>query len=595
MFDYCPPHADIQFVLEELAGFNTLNSLPNFSSISKEDVVAILDQAGRFGSEILSPLNQTGDQEGAKLKNGMVSTPAGFQNAYKAYQKAGWGKASANIDFGGQGLPRLITTALFEIWNSSNLSFALCNTLTDSAVTLLAKHATAELKTAWLPRLVSGDWTGAMAITEPHAGSDIGALTCRAVPDGEAFRIKGQKIFISWGDHDLTDNIVHLLLARTPDSPRGSNGISLFMVPKFLINQNGEVGERNEVRCLSIEKKLGIHASPTCLMEYGSNKGALGWLIGEKNRGLSVMFTMMNTARLAIGHQGLGIAERAFQQAKNFANSRVQGCNQRGKPATIINHPDVRRMLLSMKGQVEAMRALCYDTALSVDLSENHQDSKTRALHQRRVSLLTPIIKAWCTDRAVQIASLNIQVHGGAGYIEQTGAAQLYRDARITPIYEGTNGIQAIDLIKRRLISDEGFMMNVLIEEIRQFDGILSTVKNNQLISIRGRLAEAGAALSRATHHILNAAKINPEIADAGAVPYLFLAGTVLGGYHMARAAFIAETRLSKTKINNPKFYEAKIATALNFSEAILPKTAALEKAATSGGAVVANTRIDLI
>ena len=595
MSDYCPPYADMQFVLEELVGLETLGTLPSLAKISAEDVVEILNQAGRFGSEILSPLNQIGDQEGAKLKNGVVSTPAGFQKAYKAYQRAGWGKASAKIAFGGQGLPRLITTVLFEIWNSANLSFALCNTLTDSAVTLLTKHATPELQTIWLPRLVSGDWTGAMAITEPQAGSDVGALNCSAIPDGEVFRIKGQKNYISWGDHDLTDNIVHLLLARIPDSPHGSNGISLFLVPKFLTNQKGEVGERNEMRCLSIEKKLGIHASPTCVIEYGSNKGALGWLIGEKNRGLSAMFTMMNTARLAIGHQGLGIGERAFQQARNFANSRVQGRNQKGKLVPIINHPDVRRMLLSMKAQVEAMRALCYDTALSVDLSENHQDSKIRALHKGRVALLTPIIKAWCTDRAVEIASINIQVHGGAGYIEQTGAAQLYRDARITPIYEGTNGIQAIDLIRRRLISDDGFMMNVLIEEMRQFDGILSTVKGNELISIRGRLAESGAALSRATHQILNAAKINPENADAGAVPYLCLAGTVLGGYHMARAALIADTKLSNKKLDNPKFYEAKISTALNFSENILPKTAALEKAATSGGAVVANTRIDLI
>ena len=586
MSEYRVPNEEIRFVLEELIGLETVSTLSGLTPVSAEDVSGILDQAGKFASEILAPLNQIGDREGATLENGIVRTANGFAEAYKGYCKAGWCSSVGNPLYGGQGLPRLINTALFDIWNAANLSFALCNTLTDSAASLLNQHGTEKQRTTYLTPLLSGEWTGAMAMTESQAGSDIGALSCTAEPDGNAYRLKGQKIFISWGDHDLTDNIVYLVLARLPDAPSGSKGISLFVVPKFIPDKHGKPTARNDVHCAALEKKLGIHASPTCVMEFGPNNGAIGWLIGEPNRGLAAMFTMMNSARLAIGHEGLGIAERAYQQAKAYAAERLQGRDHNGKPLSLINLPDVRRMLLSMKARIEAMRALCYDASLSVDLAAHHPDEAVRILHQDRVALLTPIVKAWCTDGAVEATSTNIQIHGGVGYIEDTGAAQLFRDARITPIYEGTNGIQALDLVRRKLGSDEGLAMNTLLEEMRQFDGALSTSDDGAVAAIRGRFAEAGAALARTTHKVLSDLRNDTNRAEAAATPYLELAGTVLGGYYMARAALIAEENISK-KTGNTSFYQTKLATALFYAENILPKSASLAQAATFGADTV--------
>ena len=586
MSEYRLPHEEIRFVLEELIGLQKVAKLPGLTSVTIEDASAILDQAGRFASETLAPLNQIGDHEGATLENGIVRTATGFAEAYKAYSEAGWCASAGDPSYGGQGLPRLINTALFDVWNAANLAFALCNTLTDSATALLSQHGTDEQRNLYLTRLLSGEWTGAMAMTEPQAGSDVGALSCSAQPDGDTYRVKGQKIFISWGDHDLTDNIVYLVLARLPDAPSGSKGISLFVVPKFVPDKNGNPSARNDVACIALENKLGIHASPTCIMEFGANEGALGWLIGGPHRGLAAMFTMMNSARLAIGHEGLGIAERAYQQAKTYAAERLQGHDRDGKPLAIINFPDVRRMLLSMKARLEAMRALCYDAALSVDFAAHHPEEATRVLHDDRVALLTPIVKAWCTDGAVEVTSTNIQIHGGAGYIEETGAAQLFRDARITPIYEGTNGIQALDLVRRKLGSDDGLAMNALIEEMRQFDGALSTSNDGAIAAIRGRFAEASAALARTTHQLLNDLRNDPDRAEAAATPYLELAGTVLGGYYMARSALIAEENISM-KTGNTKFYQAKLATALFYAESILPKSTALARAATGGADTV--------
>ena len=582
MLEYRLPDEEIRFVLEELIGLETVSALPGLTPVTAEDISGILDQAGKFASEILAPLNQVGDREGATLENGIVRTASGFAEAYKSYCKAGWCASAGNPVYGGQGLPRLINTALFDVWNAANLSFALCNTLTDSAASLLNQHGTKEQRSTYLTPLLSGEWTGAMAMTEPQAGSDIGALSCAAEPDGDAYRLKGHKVFISWGDHNLTENIVYLVLARLPDSPSGSKGISLFLVPKFIPNKLGKPTTRNDVHCVSLEGKLGIHASPTCVMEFGTNDGAKGWLVGEPNRGLAAMFTMMNSARLAIGHEGLGISERAYQQAKSYAIERLQGEDHDGNPSPLINFPDVRRMLLSMKARIEAMRALCYDAGLSVDLAAHHPDVAIRILHKDRVGLLTPIVKAWCTDGAVEVTSTNIQIHGGIGYIEDTGAAQLFRDARITPIYEGTNGIQALDLVRRKLGRDEGLAMNTLLEEMRQFDGALSISDDGAIAAIRGRLAEAGAALARTTHKLLSDLRNDTNRAEAAATPYLELSGTVLGGYYMARAALIAEEKISK-KIGNTSFYKTKLATALFYAENILPKSAALAQASIFG------------
>ena len=476
MTAYTPPIRDIRFTLEEIVGLDRLAALPGCEDITADDIAAILDQAGKFAAEELAPLNRVGDTEGSRLANGAVVTPTGFREAYHAFCEGGWGGISAEEEFGGMALPRLVSTAVWELWNSANMAFSLCPLLTDGAVTLLAEHGTAEQKTTYLPKMVSGEWTGAMVITEPQAGSNVGAMTTKATRDGDAFRLRGQKIFISYGDHDLTDNIVHLVLARIKGAPAGNRGLSLFLVPKFIPDDAGNPGPRNDMRPVALEHKLGIHASPTCVMEYGGNEGALGWLVGEENKGLNAMFTMMNAARMAVGHEGLGVAERAYQQAVAYARERLQGPNPDGDgQVPIIRHADVRRMLAAMKARIEAMRALALEAALSVDIATRHPDAAERAKHAARVGLYTPIVKAWCTDGAVEVASTAIQVHGGAGFIEETGVAQHLRDARITPIYEGTNGIQALDLVRRKLAPDSGATVNGLIDDIRAFDAVLKS------------------------------------------------------------------------------------------------------------------------
>jgi alkylation response protein AidB-like acyl-CoA dehydrogenase len=582
MGDYTPPLREIRFVIEELAGLHAVPPLPGGEQTTGEDAAAILAEAGRFASDILSPLNPIGDREGCQLDDRAVTTPAGFPDAYNAFRDGGWCAISAAPDQGGHGVPSLVATAAAEIWSAANLSFALCTALTQSAVSLIAEHASDALKEQWLPRMVSGEWTGAMAMTEPQAGSDIGALTCRAEPDGDRYRLKGQKIFISWGEHDLTANIIHLVLARLPDAPEGHRGISLFLVPKFL---GSDGAARNDIHCLSLESKLGLHASPTCVMQYGGNEGAIGWLVGKPNRGLAAMFTMMNAARLAIGHQGLGIAERAWQSARDYAKERLQGRSQDGDPAPIIHHADVRRMLLSMKARIEAMRALAYDAALASDLASRHADGDIRSLAAARVALLTPVVKAWCTDGAVEVASTAIQIHGGAGYIEDTGVAQYLRDARITPIYEGTNGIQAQDLVRRKLIADEGAAMRTLIKEMRQFNGLMAESTNPDVLAIRARMTDAGAALARATDHLL--ATEAQDRTDAGATPYQELAGIVIGGYGMARAAVIAERHIAGGN-DADGFYAAKLATARFYADSCLSQATALEQNATEAATRVA-------
>jgi len=594
MTDYTPPLRDLRFVLDELVGLDAVTALPGWAEVGSDDVAVILDQAGRFASEVLAPLNRTGDLEGSRLENGIVTTPAGFRDAYTAFVDGGWGAIAHEEEHGGMGLPRLVATAVWEMWNSANMAFTLCPLLTEGAATLLAQHGNAEQKEKYLPKLVSGEWTGAMVITEPQAGSNVGAIACKAIPaKGGEYRLKGQKIFISWGDHDFTDNLVHLVLARIEGAPAGNRGLSLFLVPKFLPGTNGALGPRNDMRAIALEEKMGIHASPTCVMAYGENEGATCWLVGEENKGLAGMFTMMNAARMAVGHEGIGVAERAYQAALAYARERLQGPDPDGdgkRQMSIIRHADVRRMLLSIKARVEAMRAIALEASLSVDLAARHPDADVRAMHAARVGIFTPIVKAWCTDGAVEAASTAIQIHGGAGFIEETGVAQLLRDVRITPIYEGTNGIQALDLVRRKLAGNHGQAVGAMIEEMRDFDGVLGEVceagDSEALVVIRGRLAEAGAALARTTHRLLDAARNEPELVDAGAVPYLDLFGTVLGGYLMARAALIARRRLAEGT-DESGFYAAKLATAEFYASAVLPRAAALEHAALGGAAAV--------
>jgi len=594
MTDYTPPLRDLRFVLDELVGLDTIAALPGWTEIGSDDVAAILNQAGRFAAEVLGPLNRVGDLEGSRLENGNVITPTGFKDAYAAFVEGGWGAIAHEEEHGGMGLPRLVATAVWEMWNSANMAFTLCPLLSEGAATLLAEHGDAGQKEYYLPKLVSGEWTGAMVITEPQAGSNVGAIACKAIPaEGGEYRLKGQKIFISWGEHDFTDNIIHLVLARIEGAPEGNRGLSLFLVPKFLPGDGDKLCIRNDMRAIAVEEKLGIHASPTCVMAYGENEGATGWLVGEENKGLACMFTMMNAARMAVGHEGIGVAERAYQAALGYARERLQGPDPDGdgkSQMAIIRHADVRRMLLSMKARVEAMRAMALEAALSADLAARHPDADVRAMHAARVGVFTPIVKAWCTDGAVEAASTAIQIHGGAGFIEETGVAQYLRDARITPIYEGTNGIQALDLVRRKLAGDAGRAIGAIIEEMREFDGALGEMcergDSQALIVIRGRLAEAGSALARTTHRLLDAALHEPELADAGAVPYLDLFGTVLGGYLMARAALIAQSRLSEGT-DEAGFYATKLATAEYYASAVLPRAAALEHAALGGAAAI--------
>jgi 3-(methylthio)propanoyl-CoA dehydrogenase len=457
---YAPPLADMRFALDELAGLPEIALLPGCEQASADLVDAVLEEAAKLARDVLAPLNDVGDRERARLENGVVRTPPGFKEAYRKYAEGGWNALPFEPAHGGQGLPVALSTAVLEMWNAANMGFALCPLLNIGAVELLQAHGSDEQKRIYLEKMVSGAWTGTMNLTEPQAGSDVGALRTRAVREGDHYRIAGQKIFITYGDHDFTDNIVHMELARTPDAPPGTRGISLFLVPKFLVDEDGSPGARNDIRTVSLEHKLGIHASPTCVLAFGDNGGAVGWLVGEENRGIECMFTMMNSARLNVGLQGVAIAERAYQQARDFARQRIQGKpigapkDASGAAPPIIHHPDVRRMLLAMKAQTEAMRGLAYVTAGAIDRARHEPDEAAREAAQRRADLLIPVVKAWSTDLGVEIASTGVQVHGGMGYIEETGAVQHLRDARINPIYEGTNGIQANDLVGRKLMRD---------------------------------------------------------------------------------------------------------------------------------------------
>ncbi len=585
MTDYRPPLDDIGFCLEEFADLPGLMALPDFAELSADLVVSILAEGGKLAAAELAPLNVIGDRQGSRLVNGVVATPDGFREAYGKFVAGGWNGLPFDPAYGGQGLPWSLAVALQEMWGSANLAFSLCPLLTQGAVEAIATHGSAAQRDTYLRKLIRGEWTGTMNLTEPQAGSDVGALRCRAMPDGERYLITGQKIFITYGDHDLAENVIHLVLARTPEAPPGSRGISLFIVPKRLVDAGGTLGRVNDLRVVSLERKLGIHASPTCVMAYGDGGGAVGYLIGEENRGLEYMFTMMNSARLSVGLQGLSIAERAYQMARDYALTRVQGrpIGSTAPNAPIIGHPDVRRMLMTIRAETEAMRALAYFAAGALDRAKRQKDPAAREESQRLVDLLIPVVKAWCTDLGCEAASMAIQVHGGVGFIEETGIAQLYRDARIAPIYEGTNGIQANDLVGRKLMRDKGAAARDFIAGLRASDRDLAAVRGEDLSAIRAALAEGAAALARSTDWLIETHAAQPALALAGATPYLRLFGTVAGGWLMAMAALAAVRRLGEATADRP-FLTGKLATARFYADNILVQAEGLAGQIMRGG-----------
>ncbi|MBI1252455.1 MAG: acyl-CoA dehydrogenase [Alphaproteobacteria bacterium] len=526
---YAAPLKDIRFALEHCAD---LWSLSQRGDLDSDLLTAILDGAGALAAETLAPLNAPGDRQGLALEDGAVRTPPGFRDAYAAFAEAGWQGLAADARYGGQALPGAVALAVFEMIHSANMAFGLAPMLTLGAIEALSAHGDEALKARYLPKLIAGEWTGTMNLTEPQAGSDVGALKSKAVPQADgSYRISGQKIYITWGEHDLTDNIIHLVLARTPNAPEGSKGVSLFLVPKHLPD-----GARNGVRCIGLERKMGIHASPTCTMLY---EDAAGWLIGEENRGLACMFTMMNAARLNVGLQGVAVAEAAYQKALAFARERKQGRAEGGanEPAPIIMHADVRRMLLAMKAKTQAGRAICYATAVAADRARLEDCAASKA----REDLLTPIAKAWCTDMGVEAASIGVQVHGGMGFVEDGGAAQFYRDARIAPIYEGTNGIQAIDLVGRKLNADGGAAMQTLIEDARALAQKARQTGRFAMERAGERLNGGAEALQQSTEYILSVSRNDRRDALAGASAYLKLAGDVIGGALLTRGVLSAE------------------------------------------------------
>ncbi len=580
---YRAPVADIAFALKHASGFGPALAQGLYGDLTEDLVDAVLGEAGRFATDVLAPLNTIGDRHGTPLRDGTVTTPPGWRQAYRDWAAAGWNGVAAPAQWGGQDLPQAINAACLEMWNSACMAFGIGPVLTMAGVDALAHHGSDALKRIYLPKLVSGEWMGTMQLTEPQAGSDVGALRSKAerAPDG-TYRITGQKIFITYGEHDFTDNIIHLVLARLPDGPPGTRGISLFLVPKLAVNPDGSLGARNDVRAHSVEHKLGIHGSPTCTMVYGDEGGATGFLIGEEHRGMACMFTMMNQARLAVGLQGVAIAERATQQALAYARERRQGRATSAVAAgvgssPIIAHPDVKRMLLTMRALTRAARAICYATAVALDRARLGADAATRQAANERASLLTPAAKAFATDIGCEVASLGLQVHGGMGYVEETGAAQHFRDARIAPIYEGTNGIQAIDLVTRKLPLAGGATVKAYVDELRRTVAAVDAINDLAFGWIGVRLGEALDSLERATQWLQ--ARPQQDAALAGATPYLRLFATAAGGTLLAEEA-LAATRLPGDAGADPA---ARIAIARFFAEHIAVQARGLERSVIEG------------
>ncbi|MFT7286100.1 MAG: alkylation response protein AidB-like acyl-CoA dehydrogenase [Halieaceae bacterium] len=562
---YRAPIEDMAFIIDEvLAAGEVLGGLPRFGDmgVGPDLTSALLDEGAKLAGEVLAPLRRVGDAHPARCEDQRVIISPGYAAALQQLAAGGWFGISADAAHGGQGLPELYGTAANEMWNGADMAFALAPFLSSGAALAIAEHGSEALKATYLEKLHSGLWTGTMNLTESGAGSDLGVMNTRAVPNGDHYLISGQKIYITWGDHDATENIVHLVLAKLPDAPEGSHGISLFLVPKYLVHEDGSLGERNDVFPVSTEHKLGIHGSPTCVMAFGDKGGAIGYLVGEENRGLACMFTMMNEARLKVGLQGLGAAEGAFQQALAYSHERVQG----GVP--IIQHADVKRMLLTMKATIEAMRALAYAEAVTMDLAHYGPESG-RQSQQARIDLMIPVIKGWMTEMGVELTSLGLQVHGGMGYVEESGAAQYWRDVRITPIYEGTNGIQAADLVGRKVGRDGGSTMRILLAELRELAQRLSSASGD--LAVIGHALLASLALQESsTEQILQLLASNPEGAHAAAFDYMMQTGFLFGGWQLARGAEVAAARISAGSDND--FYSRKLATAQVYAESILPR-----------------------
>jgi alkylation response protein AidB-like acyl-CoA dehydrogenase len=595
MVSYNAPLKDMQFVLTELANLAEINALPGCEDATPDTVEAVLEENAKFCRDVIAPLNRVGDKDPSYWKDGVVTTTKGFREAFKAYAEAGWQGVQHPQDFGGQGLPKLVATPCMEMLHGANLSFALVALLSDGAIEALLTAGSDAQKARFLEPLVSGRWTGTMNLTEPQAGSDLAAVRTRAEPQGDGtYKLFGTKIYITYGDHDMTENIVHLVLARTPDAPPGVKGISLFIVPKFMINDDGSLGARNDVACVSIEHKLGIKASPTAVLQFGDNGGAVGTLVGEENRGLEYMFIMMNAARFGVGIQGVGLAEHAYQGAVAFAKDRVQSRDVAGSsgPVTIIHHPDVRRMLMSMRSQTEAARALAYVGAALSDLAHHHPDEATRTANLAIYEYLVPIIKGWATEMSEQVARDGVQVHGGMGFIEETGAAQHYRDAKILTIYEGTTAIQANDLVGRKTVRDGGAVAKALIAQIRDVERQLGEAQNADFAAIAQRLQEGSAALEQVVEYVVANIKTDVKAVFAGSVTYLKLAGIVLGGWQMARAALAAQKRLDAGE-GDAAFYRAKIGTARFFADHILSQAPGLRTSIVDGAAGVLALEIE--
>ena len=589
MHEYQAPLTDMKFVLRELVDLKLLAQLPGFGEMTPDVADAVLDEAAKFAGAVLSPLNRSGDLEGVRWQDGAVLTAAGWKQAYDRFAADGWNALSCPTDFGGQNLPRVLSALIEEMWNGANVAFALCPMLTRGAIDALELRGTKGQRETYLPKMVSGEWTGTMNLTEPQAGSDLSAVRTRAVrTDDGRYRLTGQKIFITYGEHDLTGNIVHMVLARVAGAPEGVKGTSLFLVPKFLVNADGSLGARNDVHCLSVEHKLGIHASPTCVLAFGQNGGAVGELIGEENRGLEYMFIMMNAARYSVGIEGVGLSERAYQTALSYARERVQGTEagiRGGARVAILRHPDVRRMLLLMRSQTEAMRALAGVVAVSLDAARLHPGAEERERHQAFADLMIPVVKGWCTENSVEIASLGIQVHGGVGFIEETGAAQFLRDARITPIYEGTTAIQANDLIGRKLARDRGQAAQTLIAEMRALSK--STSAEPQVAALAPAFSAAIDALERAVGYVVETYATDIRAVSVGAVPMLKLLGIVAGGWQLLRSALISQQRLAAGGAlpADAEFYTAKMSTARFYTDYVLSQAGGLAHCIVHGAA----------
>lgn len=594
--EYAAPVKDMRFTLEQIAGLAELATLPGLENAEGETAGAVLEEAAKFAAGVLSPLNRGGDKEGAKLDNGVVRTAPGFADAYRKFVDGGWNGMPFPEALGGGAMPWALTMAAQEMVQAANLSFSLCPLLTQGAIDAIMAHGTDEQKALYLPKMVSGQWTGSMNLTEPQAGSDVGALKSKAVPVGDGtYRIKGMKIFITYGEHDMAENIVHLVLARLPDAPPGTKGISLFIVPKFIPDANGNPGKRNDLRVVSLEHKLGIHASPTCVMSYGDNDECIGWLLGAENQGMRCMFTMMNNARLSVGCQGLAIAERAYQQALDYAEQRKQGRHpgmNAEQHVAIIEHPDVRRTLMLMRSLTEACRGLIYLNAAAIDRAHHHPDEAQRKHWKAMVELFTPLSKSWATDIGCEVASMGVQLHGGMGFIEETGAAQHYRDARILPIYEGTNGIQAIDLVTRKLPLNGGETVKALFAEIGGTIAELAKAGEG-FGSIQANLDAALKSLGKASVWMGQQLAKDPNAALAGATPFLRGFATTVGGWLLARQALAAKAEIAGGSTD--PYFTAKIVSARLFAEQVLSTVDGLCRSATEGSAALAEVTPELL